>query len=216
MHFLRSNYLNPTLFALFVGVFPQLCVLCEAQTLLLYDFEDSSGNFELSAELAAAGIEPQAWTVLSSSIRDFTGNPGRAMASSGFSVSNAFQLEVNVQPGSSVQLTEFGFDQLASSSGPMDWQLQINGLTIANGHTSESFAREAGAISLAPLHDTFTIGLIGSGASSSRGTFRIDNFSLSGDIQAVPLPASVSLLAAACVGLGRCHRKRNNAVMTQV
>lgn len=204
MHLFYFNNLKSIVFALLLGIVN----VCEAETLLLFDFEDANGNFDLSAELAADGLDPKTWTVLSSSIRDFGGNPGRAMASSGFSAGNTFQLVVAINPGSVVELSGFAFDQLASSSGPSEWTLDINGTGIASGFTTTGFETENGSFGFEPLSDTFTIGLSGSGASSNRGTFRIDNFALTGTIQPVPLPASLGLFAVAGISLAACPRKR--------
>ena len=179
--------------------------------MLLYDFEDANGDFDLNAEVIDAGLSVSSWTVLSSTVRDFAGNPGRAMASGGFSSGNAFELMVTVDAGSVLSLSGFAFDQFASGSGPSDWQLHIDGMTVATGSTAGSYTNETGALNLNALSDTFTIGLSGSGASSNLGTFRIDNFSLSGDVQPVPLPASLGLFAAACCGLGGYRRRANLA-----
>ena len=202
-----SKNFVPSLFALLLGIFPQLFATTQAETVLMYDFEDTNGDFDLTADLVASGLDPAAWQVAASSIRDFSGNPGRAMASSGFASGNTFLLNVAVEPGSVVQLTGFSFDQLASASGPANWQLQINGLEVAGGTTTNTFTTEAALFDFAPLTDSFVVGLSGAGASSNLGTFRVDNFTLSANIQPVPLPASAGLLAAACLGLGSRKRK---------
>ena len=202
-----SKNFVPVLFALSLGIFPQLFAPAQAETVLVYDFEDSNGDFDLNADLVASALDPAAWQVAASSIRDFSGNPGRAMASSGFSTGNTFLLNVAVEPGTVVQLSGFAFDQLASASGPASWQLEINGFEVASGATTGSFSTESALFDFAPLTDAFVIGLSGAGASSNLGTFRVDNFTLSANIQPVPLPASSGLLAAACLGLGSYKRK---------
>lgn len=206
MCLLRSCKLNQLTFTLVFGALSQLFTVCSADTVLFFDYEDDNGEFELGPELALAGLDVQTWTVLSSSIRDFGGNPARAMASSGFDTGNSFQLTVAVEPGTVVELSGFSFDQLASSSGPGNWALAIDGAEIASGATSTTFASENGLLSLAPLTETFTIGLSGAGASSNRGTWRIDNFALTGAVHPVPLPASLGLFAGACLVLGNARR----------
>ena len=212
MNLLRSRKLYRLTFALLFAASSQLFTVCSADTLLFFDYEDDNGQFELNPEFAFAGLDVQTWTVLSSSIRDFAGNPARAMASSGFDTGNRFELMVNLDPGAVVELSGFSFDQLASASGPGNWALTIDGVEIANGLTTNTFATESGAFSLAPLTETFTIGLGAAGASSNRGTWRIDNFTFTGAVHPVPLPASLGLLAGACLALGSVRRTHASAV----
>ena len=53
----RHIRLPRVLLALLLGVFPHLFNLASADTVLLYDFEDDNGAFDLSAEFIANGID---------------------------------------------------------------------------------------------------------------------------------------------------------------
>ncbi|MGR8948365.1 MAG: hypothetical protein ACU84Q_09980 [Gammaproteobacteria bacterium] len=202
LYFLNSSRL---LFALFLGVSPQIFCTASAETLIFYDFDGQDEIFELAPDVVAEGLAPLEWTVASSSLRDFGGNPGRALATSGFSDGNAFELIVGVASDMLVTLGGYAFDHMASSSGPTEWQLLINGNTIASGPTDETFTTVSGGLNLEPMADFFTIAIQASGASSNRGTFRLDNFSLTGSVAPVPLPPSFLLLLTSLVSIGSIH-----------
>lgn len=197
----------PAFLALFLGVFPQLFSLATANVVLMYDFDDQNDQFELVPEFSDLALTPLEWTTQSTTLRDFGGNPGRAMASSGFSQANAFELVVNIGAGLQLTLDNVSFDQMASSSGPITWQLRINDELLATGPTSDAFSLESTNLQLDPLSESFTVSIFGHDAASNRGTFRLDNFALSGSLQAVPLPPALPLMVVSLLGLNAIRRR---------
>ena len=195
-----------TLLALLLGVFPHLYTNASADTLLFYDFEDANGDFDLTAEFAADGLAPGDWSVINSTLRDFSGNPGRAIASGGFSSGNSLVLPISVADGQVLELSGVGFDQSASASGPLNWTLSIDDVSIASGATSVGFQSISEALSLNGITGNFLLALSGGGASSNAGTYRIDNFFLEGSVSPVPLPGALVFLLSAGLGLMRCQR----------
>lgn len=210
MTFIPNKLKHCSVLALLLGVFPQFFSNAAAETVLLYDFEDVNGDFDLTAEVLADGIDVGDWSVISSTIRDFTGNPGRALASGGFSSTNTLVVPISVAEGQTLKLTEFGFDQSASASGPVNWSLSIADITVAGGATSVGFAPVSGDLSLQGLTGSFLLTLGGSGASSNAGTYRIDNFFLEGEVSPVPLPGALIFFVSACFGLLRLGK--NNPI----
>lgn len=194
------------LLALLLGVFPHLLTTASAETLLLYDFEDTNGDFELSAEVRADGLELGDWSVINSTLRDFSGNPGRAIASGGFSSGNAFVLPINIADGQLLQLSRFGFEQSASASGPLSWALSIDDANVASGATSVGFQAISEDLALDGITGSFLLALSGDGASSNAGTYRIDNFFLEGSVSAVPLPGALVFFLSAGLGIMRYTR----------
>ena len=166
-------------------------------TIVGYDFEDPTGSFENVPETSIFGLDPEPWFDVQGSLTDFTGNPGRALAARTFLDGNAMVLVVNVLPGFSAMVDGYSFDHLASASGPMNWQLKINDLPIADGVTSTSFSSVNGGLSLPDINDSIIVELFGSAASSNSGTYRLDNFVLSGTVTPVPLAPSIVLFSSA-------------------
>ncbi len=162
-----------------------------------YDFEDPTGSFENAPETSIIGVDPEPWFDVQGSLTDFTGNPGRALAARTFLEGNAMVLVVNVLPGFSAMLDGYSFDHLASASGPMNWQLKINDLPIVSGVASTSFTSVNGGLSLSDITDSITVELFGSAATSYSGTYRLDNFGLSGTVTPVPRAPSIVLFGSA-------------------
>ncbi len=186
--------------ALVVG---SLVAPAQADTLLAYSFDTSTSAFINAPSALAAGVSAGAWADLDGTLTSFTGNPGRALGAKSFHDGNSIVLSLSAD--TPLLPTRISFDQQASASGPRDWSLTINGRPIASGLTSTSF----GAVTL-PLtlsaQSVFELALSGTGASSSVGTWRIDNFRLEGTRvpEPVPVPAPIGLLASGLVWL-RCR-----------
>lgn len=173
----------------------------EGATLLRFEFEDPLGNFLNAPVTLASGLATSAWADTDGTLTSFTGNPGRALGGRSFDDGNAFSLAIQIDPGLTLTLTGAGFDQQASASGPSAWTLAINGLAVANGATGSTFQTEHADFALPDLSGSVLLVLSATGASSGAGTFRLDNFELSGAVAPVPLPASLTLLMPACAWL---------------
>ncbi|TDJ61474.1 MAG: hypothetical protein E2O36_06245 [Proteobacteria bacterium] len=176
-----------------------LCAkLAPASTLVIgYDFEDALGIFENSPASAVAGIEALPWFDQHDSLTNFTGNPGRAIAARSFLDSNTLTLVVNVASGFRATLDGYSFDHLASSSGPATWALTINAVPIASGATPSSFATISGILSLDNITDQLTVELSGFDATSNSGTYRMDNFFLTGTVTPIPIVPAFLLFGSA-------------------
>ena len=172
-----------------------------AATLLQFDFDDGSGNFEITPEFADAAIFGMLWSDDLGLLTDFAGNPGRALAASGFPDGNTLHLALNVQPGFAVRFERIRLDLRVSASGPDLWRITDAGTTLASGGVTTSFDTVDVAIALLPVQHTVTFNIETEGASSSAGTSRIDNLELIGSVVPVALPAAFYLLATPLLGL---------------
>lgn len=178
-----------------------------AATLAAFDFEDAGGAFELEPEQLAAGIAAAAWTALSGAPSDFAGDPGRAIAVSGFTGGNALRLTLIAAPGRAITLDGLTFDARASASGPDTWTLGTAVGTLLAGPVGGSFGPAGGPLAAGP-DPAVVLEFGGTGASSSSGTLRLDNVVVSGAVSAVSLPPAVMLAATPLAGwlLGRLRR----------
>jgi hypothetical protein len=166
-----------------------------------FDFDGGSGAFELSADTLAPGLSAGPWSDLDGSLTPVTGNPGLALSAKSFDDGNSLWFTLSVLPGYALTLDGFNFDQRASPTGPTAWSLSIGGVGTASGSTTASFTTRSGLLGLGPVTGDVIIALSGTGASSGIGTWRIDNFSLSGEVSPVPLSSSLIFLLSSVFGL---------------
>jgi len=184
-----------------------------AQIIVDLEFDDGAGGSTLvnpGDQANTANISISAWTDEDADgVTSFGGNPGEAIADTGWDDGNAFLFSITVDPGFSMDLTGFSFDDDASSTGPDTWELLINGNSVGTGTpgTNVSTSNQSGALALSGLTGTVNFELDGTGASSSGGTYRIDNFQLTGSV--VPEPSTYAAIAGALVlGLAVLRRRR--------
>lgn len=190
------------------GLRAAVCGICLgiAQTavadsvLTSFAFDDETGDFTNMADIVAAGLDVSAWYTATGSVADFAGVEGRALAARNFASGNALVLDITVAHGFSLDLGAVAFDHVASASGPTQWMLHIDGADILGGATPSSFERIDDTFALGPFSGALRIELRGLGASSNSGTYRVDNFTLSGNVAPVPLPGAL-VLAASAAGL---------------
>ncbi|MGH8596284.1 MAG: hypothetical protein ACREXT_06470, partial [Gammaproteobacteria bacterium] len=187
-----------------------LCApFAEAAVIAHFDFEDSLGNFSNLAELTPPQMTVGVWSDADGTLgSSTTGNPGFAVSATSFKEGNAYLLTLTPAAGFKLALTGFSFDHRISSTGPTNWNLQLNGLSLGTGTTSASFKTDNLAFTTSGERDPLLLRLAGGGASSNAGTWRLDNVTISGNLAAVPLPASLWLLLAGCLRLAQSTRRQ--------
>lgn len=172
-----------------------------AALLLDFDFEHADGTFTLSPGFRAAGIAGASWSDARGLIADFAGQPGRALATSGFTTGNVLLLAVTAVAGLELVAQTLRFDLRVSSSGPSAWRLESDGMLLGESATATVFKRfEVDLGALLPAA-ALNLVLAGSGATAASGTLRLDNVELHGDLQPVPLPGPLFLLVTPLLGL---------------
>ena len=145
----------------------------------------------------------------------------RAIAATGWDGSgcNAFQFSFNVASGYKLSISNISFLEQGSNGsgrglGPTAWTLGLNGNPILNGSaTRGGFGSQSGSLSLSNLTGTqfFNLGATGAAASganaASTATWRAENFTITGSITPVPVPAAVWLLGSAMAGVVGWRRR---------
>ena len=174
--------------------------------IVFFDF-DGAGGFEPGPEFIAPSLSTLGWTPQKGTLSDFSGTPGRALAARQFADSNLLILDVEITDGFTVDLTALSFDHLASSSGPTQWQVSINDVLITFGATALAFETAAAMFEIGGIRDNISIVIRGSGARSNSGTFRMDNFSLGGSVNPVPIVPPIALLSSAVALLPLLRRR---------
>ncbi len=179
-----------------------------AGVVVSFDFEDASGLFTADPGFVLAPLAAAAWRDLDDTLTSFSGVGGRAIAARDWQDGNAFAFSMDIPATHTLSLSRFDFDEKSSATGPGHWQLDIDGKQVAGATTSRSFQHQGGTLASTALTGTVRILLLGDGATSSSGTWRVDNFSLRGQLSSIPLPATWILLASALLSLGRRRRTR--------
>lgn len=182
-----------------------------AELLLDYAFEHTDGTFTLAPSFVANGIASAVWSDARDLIADFAGQPGRALATSGFTNGNVLLLALTAATGFELLAERLHFDLRVSASGPSTWRLESAGLLLAEGATTTAFTRFEVIFGTAVSGPALSLVLGGSGASAASGTLRLDNVELYGSVQPVPLPGALFLLATPLLGLALRAANRRRA-----
>ena len=171
-----------------------------AASLLRFEFDTPEGAFTLLPTLLAPALQAATWSDDMELLADFAGQPGRALATSGFTLGNALHLDIDIASGHALAVEALAFALRVSPSGPQNWALYHAGALVASGATSTKFTTFDVALVLPDVSDQLRLDLFGSGATALSGTLRIDNVELRGQLSAVSLPGPVFLLATPLLG----------------
>ncbi len=174
----------------------------------IYDFDSSTPSASsVAANLLASDISGGAGI---SAFAYDAGNPssGKALSATkwglAFDTSDYFELTLNPDSGFTLTLTAFQMDTRRSPTGPTTWELRssldsyassLGGAspgdgTFAAGQTVDL----SGGASFVDLSSPVTFRVFAYGATSSAGTFRIDNLKFDGSVAPVPEPAGWAML----------------------
>jgi hypothetical protein len=151
------------------------------------------------------------------------GNPntGRAIGATSFGTGavagNEFRFSFDVN--GTLSLNSFSFWEQGSAGGnglgPSAWTLFINDLQVASGPTQlgqPGGSRSGSLVAFSQLQNltgTVNFRLFASGAANDTdATWRVDNFTLEGTVQPVPLPPAMWLLGSALLPLLMNRRRR--------
>ena len=181
-----------------------------AATLAAYDFDAADGSFTIDVDTRAPALTVTAWQDADGTLTSFAGNPGRALGARSFDNGNSLRLSLQAAAGQRLTLEHLSFDQQASASGPKAWAARINGELVAGAATTTGYTSIAIPLTLA-AGALFEISLDGSDASSGQGTWRIDNFVLTGSTSPVPVPAALPLFGAGLLCLQARRRRAARA-----
>ncbi|MEM7540715.1 MAG: hypothetical protein AAF384_03910 [Pseudomonadota bacterium] len=190
----------PLLLLFFASSSPAL-----AATLAGFTFDSPSGEFVTEAATLDAAIDLAAWTDEQSKVTGFSGNPGRALATSRFQDGNRLILTL-LSFSADLRLEQLLFDVRASASGPQDLLIEINDLAQASLNVTTSFISHSVDLTLLP-DSTLSIAFRGLNATSNAGTLRLDNVVIVGQVVPVPLPGMGLATALSLASLGVWRRR---------
>ena len=115
----------------------------------------------------------------------FTGSSGKAIALRNGSGDPVIILAFTVAPDYQLSLNQFNFWSQRSSTGPTNWAMTVNAISMGSGTISTS-GTALGNINVSDeitgLTGNITLQLTLTGATNSVGTFRLDDFTLLGSV----------------------------------
>ncbi len=179
--------------------------LSSSGTLAFWNFDASSASPNILASNIA--VAPLTVSNVGGSLTFFQGNPasGSAIASSGFTQSGGppatnfsrFAFAVTVTNGFSASLSSLSFDDRASATGPQSFNVQISSQANFSTIIYDSGAQSThGAFATTPMNTitltnsaltgTIYFRIYAYGATSSAGTWRLDNLNLQGELTPIP------------------------------
>lgn len=182
------------------------------QMLATFDFEDDAGAFESVPQLLHPELTAASFGAALGALTDFAGDPGRAIAASGFASGNRIELDLAAAAGHRITVERMRFDLRVSASGPTQWRLETAGAAPVSGATSTDFTAAVADLPGALPAATVRLALGGLGASSDAGTLRLDNVVVEGAVKTVALPPALALAAlpaAGCLLPGRRRRLKS-------
>lgn len=159
-------------------------------TLYFHSFGSASISghpYTVAPDTLDVSLSASVWSNSSSSWTSYTGQSGQALAISNTSGDPTITLRLNIAPGYELSIIDFSFWSQRSPTGAPDWNMTINGIqagsgTVLTGGASTGNLPVANPVS--GITDSLLIEISLSHASGS-GTFRIDNFKITGSVTPV-------------------------------
>ncbi|MBU6158927.1 MAG: DUF1533 domain-containing protein, partial [Bacteroidetes bacterium] len=179
-------------------------------------------------------LSSSSWTnSLNTNFTASAGNSGTSLSVSNSGSSNySYTLTFNVSSGYELSVTSFSFWRVRSNNGPQNWSMTINGTSVGSGTvptTGAAISQTNVSNTISKLTGQVTIVLSLSTISGTGGTFRLDDFTLNGNVTCItPSNKTVAASSASvCSGsstnitvasseIGVSYQLRNNADNTEI
>ena len=169
-----------------------------AATLAAFSF-DAGTQFTATPSSLALTVDRALWRDDAGPLGSLAGNPGRALATSGFTHGNALHLTLTAVPGFTLVPEHLLFDVRVSASGPSTWVTAVGATELGRGAATTAFRSFDLALQVGPAAQ-FQLDFRGLNAGASSGTLRLDNVRVDGRTEPVPLPGGWFLLLTPTLG----------------
>jgi len=171
----------------------------------------------VDAGITATGIGRGPTTAAESAANRYAARGWNAAA---FDTNKYFTFTLTPNAGNAINLTNFIYTGQASGTGPSFFAFRSSLDTFTNNIGTPLAGGATIDLSGAPFQNLTSASefrLYGWNASSTAGTFSVNDFTFNGTITAVPEPTSLALLGiAGCAGLVAAYRRRKSKKIATV
>jgi hypothetical protein len=185
--------------------------VCEAPAaaVALYDFD---GQTKAPTE-TAAGVVAGPFDNRDGDAGFVAGRPGDAITDNGWrdGDGNYFEMTLTPDAGLQVAITGIAFDERPSATGPVQFEVQVLAdgvaVAVATGTTAPGSWREQSIhfANTPALTEALQVRIVGLGASSGAGTWRLDNVRVDARVQAAEVPPVIVSEPPATVQAGSAY-----------
>ena len=160
-----------------------------------FDMEASEHPYIEDPFIIASKLSNSIWsnsTGAWQSLVGINGAPNFTIAADNFEDPAYFLLNFDIAPGYQLKITSFNFMRRSSPTGPTDWELHINNIYAGSGTSAGSISfigKTDVANETSSITNNVSIKMMLSGATDERGTFRLDDFTLYGMVDCIPIVA---------------------------
>lgn len=144
----------------------------------------SAHPYTVTPTVLDTNLSNSSWTNSNSAWTSFLGSSGQAISLNNSGGTPTLTLTFDVATGFQLDVTSFNFWRRRSTTGAQNWAMTINGINVGSGTvptTGSSIGTTAVSNPVNSQTGTITVVISLSGASST-GTFRLDDFTLSGAV----------------------------------
>lgn len=194
-----------------------------AATVLFFDFDDASGFTTAVDTLGTDVLSATNFTSFAGTIDSRAGVTGQALRLAGWDANQFLEFKFTIAPSKTLTLTGVQFAErfggVGGGSGGgagspqtfASWNLLVNGVERAGAAAtapggSDPFDTVNLGLAVADLTGEVTVRLTADGPFVA-GSWFIDNFTLTGDIAPIPVPAAAWLFGSAVAGLAAWRRR---------
>ena len=143
----------------------------------------SNHPYTVAPAIINPNLSNSSWTNSENAWTSTTGSTGQAIRLTSSS-NSTITLRFTVAPNYKADITSFNFWRVRSGAGPANWSMAINGINVGSGitpTTGTSIGNTNVSNTVSGLTGTVTIVISLTGATGN-GTFRLDDFTLNGNV----------------------------------
>lgn len=200
-----------------------------SQIIYQHDFGTTAINthpYTVNPVIYHPNLQNFSWYNNKNAWNSYPGSSGMAIGLSNSSGVPELTLEFQVQTGFQLSIQAFSFWRQRSNTGAQNWSMSINGIDVGNG-SIPTVGSNIGLTAVSNVIDNLTgiikIVLTLSGGTAGTGTFRLDDFTLYGNVSAICTPPSLQAsspdffnISASQIDLSFLRGNGNNGVIVVV